>query len=162
MGKEDVHKLLSNVVSDDHKAKIKDLETFCELDERNRYNRTVLVRGDAVQVNQNRQGISNTMSVLDPEAPEEMATIWMPEHFDLDFSENAQDVWIYGTVSWNDDDEEAHINAYGFFVEEMYRHQDAGDISLNEAVERTETSEAVDDEELKEDENGTDDEGWSF
>lgn len=119
----------------EHFSDISDLENFVAKDDREKYNRTVVTKGDSIRVNVNEGDINNTMTLIDARDPSYMATCWLNDFIDIDFSENAQDVLVYGVVSWKDDDEMAHINVRGLFVPKRFKTGGVSSPSLSSGSE---------------------------
>lgn len=152
---------------------ISDLEDFVAQDDREKYDRTVVTKGDSVRVNVNEGDINNTLTLIDARDPSYLATCWLNDFIDIDFSENAQDVLVYGVVSWKEDDDMAHINVRGLFVPSRFKTGHVSSPSLTSSGETNSSGEqedegfsGIEEEEVSlsdnEDSDEEDEDRWNF
>lgn len=86
-----------------------------------KYEHYVLVKANVIDINITGAGKNNVMNIIDPLDEDGMATVWLPKELPVNFDYRAQNVWVYGTVGWNENDQIPMINGISIYVPEQFR-----------------------------------------
>ena len=85
--------------------------------------------------------VSNKLLLTDSFDEEAFADTWVPKTLPIDFNSNAQDVWVYGTVSYHTENAMPTINVRGLYVPEVYKMKEQPKPITPEPVEEVEKTE---------------------
>jgi len=85
------------------------------------WDKFVLVKANVVDINVTREGLPNLLTIIDKLNEDASATVWLPEEVPINFDYRTQGIWIYGTVSFNTENNMPTINGLSVYVPEQFR-----------------------------------------
>jgi len=104
-----------------------------------KYDKYVIVKACVADVNLTREGIGNKLLLTDGFDEDAFCDTWVPENFNINFNTNAQDIWVYGVIGFDERNSMPVINVYGLYVPEVYRLKEQPKPISPETVETVET-----------------------
>lgn len=90
--------------------------------EAGKYDHYVLVKANVVDINiTGENASSNMLTIIDSLNEDAVASVWLPKVIPVNFDYRAQNIWVYGTVSWNSNDNIPVINGVSVYIPEQFR-----------------------------------------